>query len=212
MSLQIIVTQDLMKHVGACHEARDYFTEQNLWGKTETEVLDILKQAQRKTDIQWWERCKQSSKFLTYYDYCFGDFRVRNLITNDFDICQNYDEAVEQHRKNLSAYLDSQAHLFSVCLEVLDKNGNAIWRPVDLRQMKSDDRYYVFNPMTGVHQCAETLSEAQKISGIIQGDYISRVLPVFTVEQKIISKVFDITAWQTVSVLASENPLILHLT
>lgn len=195
MSQDIKITRELMKALGACHSAREYFTERNLWNRSENEVLQALVAANRHADIEWWNLQKRSANFVMHFEHQTGKYRVRNLSNDSFDACPTLEVAQEQALRNLQQYFAKQSHLFSVCSEEIDEKGNARWSVVDLRNAPKAARYFVFDPFTGNHHAVMSAEDAQSLRRELKLSYLNRIAPLFTIEQEVVSKVFDITAW-----------------
>lgn len=64
----LIITPELMATIKACtgtpESGPDFFTAQNLWGKTETEVLAAMSAAGMAASIEWWNKQKTTEVYV----------------------------------------------------------------------------------------------------------------------------------------------------
>ena len=99
-------------------------------------------------------------------------YRIPNLITGTFEYIEtNEADANAKLLENQTAYLLQENYRFTVAKEIVDGN-NTTWTNADLENDPENGNYFVFNTMTGLHEKANSLTEAKQLFARIKQDFL----------------------------------------
>lgn len=130
----IIVTREMLDTLNACNESKVVITDNDMWGKTETEVLNFFIESNLFQYNEWWLKKKQTEEFVRYNGevITMGEYKVFNPLTG-------------QHTTFLTE-AEAKAALIEISKDILEKhtprivqamrneNGDETWIPTDIHK------------------------------------------------------------------------------
>jgi len=124
---EVIVTKRLMAIIGACYETRSFFTHNNLWDKTENDVLSVMRQSNMKEEEKWWFEQKDKENFVRFIgkELTMGKFQVFNPLTGAHKLCETEIDAKNEIAAISKAIIENQK--ITICRELSNEHGHTTW-------------------------------------------------------------------------------------
>jgi hypothetical protein len=172
----MIVTRELLVHLGACQEAMDWFDTKNLNGLSRLAFIRALKESDSPTDYAAWAASKEGLFSGVAAEFAgTGERRnVWRIIGEGLDPLFEY-TAVESDTDALTvmkAVIDEQveakialdAEYFHVYAQQLSPDGGCISAPCDLESDTAPEgcHYATFNMFTGVYEDFDSFLDAKR--------------------------------------------------
>lgn len=130
----LIITEQLLTSLNACPTGPTFFTKNNLWGKTEEEVLSAMQTAKMQKEIDWWYSIKQTEAFVRINGsiLTMGAYQVFNPLTG---VHTRYETEAEA-RDALVAIAKEvlTQHCPRVVQELSNENGDTTWIPTTMNE------------------------------------------------------------------------------
>lgn len=171
----MIVTKEFIDSLG-CPDADAYLIENNLYGVTDSELLNHLEennilfyhQAKPLIEEQKAEIIKSSGA------YTLGRYKV---ISENEQIC---DTEQERNEKVLEIQNDSFSKIavnFVVNHADIKENGDHTWINIDLDTTEYQENFNVFSPLTGQYNYCKTLEEAKNSFNLVKSELLALSTP-----------------------------------
>jgi hypothetical protein len=129
----VIITKELMEAIGACDTGPNFIDENNLWGKTEDELIKCVTDAGRISEdpIQWYLKQRTTEAYVRFTgkEFKLGAYQVFNPLTGLHTRYETEAEATAALIEMAKAVLAQ--HLPTVCQELSNENGDTCWTPID---------------------------------------------------------------------------------
>jgi hypothetical protein len=138
---EIIITKEYLSALGSCYLDENLITatptgklltDNDLWGKPESEVVAFLTEHGYLSDLVWYEDKKKTEAFVRYTGKVITmglSYQVFNPLTGLHTEYQSEEAAktavVEFSRQIL------ESHKPTVCESLSNENGDSVWIPVD---------------------------------------------------------------------------------
>jgi hypothetical protein len=131
---EIIITKELMDALGNCGDGPAFIEANNLWGKTDEEVLRAMKDAGVLEPVIFWRQAKSSEAFVRYFGSIFtmGAYQVFNPLTGLHTRYETEAEAKAALVELAKSVL--QYHGLSVVQELSNELGDTTWIPTQLHE------------------------------------------------------------------------------
>ena len=131
---EIIITKELMDALGNCGDGPAFIEANNLWGKTDEEVLRAMKDAGVLEPVIFWRQAKSSEAFVRYFGSTFtmGAYQVFNPLTGLHTRYETEAEAKAALVELAKSVL--QHHGLSVVQELSNELGDTTWIPTQLHE------------------------------------------------------------------------------
>ena len=131
---EIIITKELMDALGNCGDGPAFIEANNLWGKTDEEVLRAMKDAGVLEPVIFWRQAKSSEAFVRYFGSTFtmGAYQVFNPLTGLHTRYETEAEAKAALVELAKSVL--QYHGLSVVQELSNELGDTTWIPTQLHE------------------------------------------------------------------------------
>ena len=131
---EIIITKELMDALGNCGDGPAFIEANNLWGKTDEEVLRAMKDAGVLEPVIFWRQAKSSEAFVRYFGSTFtmGAYQVFNPLTGLHTRYETEAEAKAALVELAKSVL--QYHGLSVVQELSNELGDTAWVPTQLHE------------------------------------------------------------------------------
>lgn len=134
--MTILITKELLDKLGACNTGPDFFTENNLWGKSEIELIDAMRVSGLLKEIEWWENIRKTPEFVR---------ATGKVITMEATFAV-FDPTTGQHKNNLTreeaeaeisrvAQVILSQHLPSINQIISNENGDQAWTAVPITSL-----------------------------------------------------------------------------
>lgn len=131
---EIIITKELMDALGNCGDGPAFIEANNLWGKTDEEVLRAMKEAGVLEPVVFWRQAKNSEAFVRYFGSIFtmGAYQVFNPLTG---VHTRYETEAEAKAALVDvAKQVVQLHCPTVVQELSNELGDTAWIPTQLHE------------------------------------------------------------------------------
>jgi hypothetical protein len=122
-----------MLAVNACIGAENFFTENNLWGKNEDEVLLALKAANLIGHVDWWNKQKTTEAFVRFNGKEITmetTYQVFDPLVGTHTECQSESEAKIKLAEIIQVLI--QQHNFVINQAISNENGDTTWSKTNL--------------------------------------------------------------------------------
>ena len=131
---EIIITKELLDALGNCGDGPAFIEANNLWGKTDEEVLRAMKDAGVLEPVFFWRQAKSSEAFVRYFGSIFtmGAYQVFNPLTGLHTRYETEAEAKAALVELAKSVL--QYHGLSVVQELSNELGDTTWIPTQLHE------------------------------------------------------------------------------
>ena len=138
---EIIITKEYLSALGSCYlddnlitatPTGKLLTDNDLWGKPESQVIDFLTTHGYLSDLAWYEDKKKTEAFVRYQGKVVTmatTYQVFNPLTGT-----HTEHPTENDAKNAIAEISKQVlavHKPTVCQALINEKGDSAWIPVD---------------------------------------------------------------------------------
>jgi hypothetical protein len=130
----VVITKELLEAIGACDVGYAFIEENNLWGKTEDELIKFITDVGRISEepIQWYLKQRTTEAYVRFTGkvLTMGTYQVFNSLTGLHTQYETEAEAKEALAKVCEALIDYYKP--TVCQEITTQNGDACWTAIDM--------------------------------------------------------------------------------
>jgi hypothetical protein len=139
--IDTIITKELLSTLGSCYLNGDLveatptgrlLTDNNLWDKPESQVVEFLQTHGYLDDLKWYEEKKKTEAFVRYNgrEITLGTYQVFNPLTGLHN--QFQDEASARQEMISIAHQLLEHTKINLIQEISNENGDITWIPTSL--------------------------------------------------------------------------------
>lgn len=157
----MIITEKIIDLI-ECDDAPAWMADNNAYGMTEKQVLDLLKSQNSnfyepaKSVFEW----IRGSVIKESGAYTVNEYKIISIDGTELTYLNETDlkDGMFIERKKI---LNSVNPNFSVNFVQTNENGDQTWLPVDMETWETEGLFKVFNPVTGLYLDCESISDAK---------------------------------------------------
>jgi hypothetical protein len=194
----MIITKEFIETLG-CPQADGWITENNLYGVSDTELLEQLKiknpafyadaepliSAKKGINIEY----QNAIQIKESGNYSLGKYKILHD-GNEF-LFETESDKVQKVLEIQNQGLLNSGNKFSVSHVIVQENGDHTWVNVDIYATDYETTFNVFNPLTGQYENCESKLEAQEKFESIKQQLLVMYKPM--VKREIISSSGDVS-------------------
>jgi len=130
----LIITQELLNSMGACDIGPNFIDVNNLWGKTEDEILVAMQAANMEKEIDWWIEQRSTETYVKANGsvITMGAYQVFNPLTGLHTRYETEAEAKTALVEVAQGILGQYPNL--VNQELSNENGDTTWIPTTMNE------------------------------------------------------------------------------
>jgi len=172
----MILTKELLQSANACTEGFKFGLDNNLINGDYDSAVQFCNDNGQPEFGGWLTDVKNTIEVWRTAGLTFTEHQYRffNFGTNTFQIFESKDEAITILNSAREDFKLLNKAFFSVVIENVNENGDAVWSFIDIDNYDKDENFQVFNQLTGLHTKIFGKNNAVQLRDQFLNDYCAQ--------------------------------------